>query len=444
MSRRFRGITLYAAAAVSAVAVARRLRSSRRIVWPVGGDGLRDDQARERAATLLRRRRVSRADLAISFAPSLATSVEPLLHGRRYFPRMLDDIKGARDHIHLLIYGYKEGAIGRQFLDVLAAKVKEGVEVRLIVDAIGSEIDGGSRRMYRDLLAAGVQIVANEGIAVLRTGPLGARRTTSHWEDLLHFDHRKMAVIDGHIAYVGGSGIEDHYTDERFYDVMCRLTGPVVAQLGLVFFATWAHHHGVHPQRPVDVYFPPDVLTDVPDRDNAIKATILWNVPGTGHHPISDAIEQSIDEAHDRIDIVNPYISNRSILRRLRAAAQRGVKVRLIAPGKPTPPFPAAAFRHAYPGLLDATAAIMLHPEMAHAKVLRIDDRVLIGGCNLDDLSLFRNDELDVLLEHPSMPGIVEQAVFEELVGMSTPATVSTGRRTRAYEAAMNRVSRFL
>jgi cardiolipin synthase len=443
--RRLRGVAVSAAAAaVGALAVSRRLRTARRPAWPVGSDGLRDDQARDRAAALLAKAHVGRSDLAISFAPSLATSVEPLLHGRRYFPRMLQDINAARDHIHLLIYGYKEGEIGRAFLDALAAKLSEGVEVRLIVDAVGSEIDGGSKGIYRDLRAAGVQIVANEGLAVMRTGPLGARRPTRHWGDLLHFDHRKMAVIDGRVAYVGGSGIEDHYNDETFYDVMCRLTGPVVAQFGLVFLTTWAHHNGPRPERPIDTYFPADVLTDVPDRENAVKATILWNVPGTGHHPISDAIEQSLDEAKDRIDIVNPYISNRAILRRLQAAAERGVKVRLIAPGKPTPPFPAAAFRHAYPGLLEATADILLHPQMAHAKVLRIDDRVLIGGCNLDDLSLFRNNELDILLEHPSMPALVEKTVFEELVGMSTPATVSAGRRTRAYEAAMYRVSRFL
>ena len=107
----------------------------------------------------------------------------------------------------------------------------------------------------------------------------------------------------------------------------------------------------------------------------------------------------AIVSARKRIDIVNPYISNRAILARLLEAARRGMPIRLIAPGKPTPPYPAAAFRHHYERLMDAGVEILLHPEMAHAKVLRIDDRVLIGGCNLDDLSLFRNDELDLLFD---------------------------------------------
>src|SRR3954451_2621191 len=261
-----RGIVLPAAAvALGAVAFGKRRRSRRRPAWPTPDDGIRAADSFERTVELMAKRRIGRDDLAMPFAPALATSVEPLLHGRRYFPKMLEDIEAARDHIHILIYGYKEGDIGRQYLAALAAKAAEGVEVRLIVDAIGSEIDGGSRKLYRDLQAAGVAIVANEGIASFRTGPLGARRRTRHWADFLHFDHRKMLVIDGRVAYVGGSGIEDHYASEQFYDVMCRMTGPVVAQLALTFLATWRHHEGHAPTSDLARYFPPDVVADVAD-----------------------------------------------------------------------------------------------------------------------------------------------------------------------------------
>src|SRR6185436_4675585 len=158
-------------------------------------------------------------------------------------------------------YGYKEGDIGREFLAALAAKVAEGVEVRLVVDAIGSEIDGGSRGLFRDLRAAGIQTVANEGIASMRTGELGNRKLTRHWDDFLHFDHRKMAVFDGRVGYVGGSGIEDHYNDERFYDVMCRVEGPIVAQLAAVFLLSWRNNGGTAPEDPTLVrYFPPATL----------------------------------------------------------------------------------------------------------------------------------------------------------------------------------------
>ena len=330
-------------------------------------------------------------------------------------------------------------------LEALGAKAAAGVEVRLAVDAIGSETDFGSKELFRALLDAGVEVVAHDGVFVARTGAMGARKPAAKGEDLLHFDHRKMAVIDGTVGYVGGSGIEDHYNDERFYDVMCRVTGPIVAQLQTVFLASWRHNDGARPEDPALArYYPPETLK-VPARAK-LKAptTILWNVPGTGHHPISDAIEHALETATSRIDIVNPYISNRAILERLLAAALRGVRVRLIAPGKPTPPYPAAAFRHWYGRLIDAGVEILLHPEMAHAKVLRIDDEVLIGGCNLDDLSLFRNDELDLRFDDPAVAELTERSIFDELASMSTPATTPTGPRDRAWNAAMFRVSRFL
>jgi cardiolipin synthase len=254
-----------------------------------------------------------------------------------------------------------------------------------------------------------------------------------------------MAVFDGRVGYVGGSGIEDHYNDERFYDVMCRVEGPIVAQLQSVFLLSWRHHGGAAPEDPGLVrYFPEDVLRIPEDAPLRAPTTVLWNVPGTGHHPISDGIERALDDAADQIHIVNPYISNRAILERLLAAALRGVRVRLVAPGKPTPPYPAAAFRHWYGQLLEAGAEILLHPEMAHAKVLRIDDQVFIGGCNLDDLSLFRNDELDLQFTGADVADLTERAIFEELASMSTPALATSGSRGRAWNATMNRVSRFL
>ena len=144
---RRRGILAAGAVAASATVLARR---SRRVTaFPPGPDAITPSMARDQAAALLARGELRRHDLAMDFAPAISTSVEPLLHGRRYFPRMLDDIKAATDHVHLLIYGYKPGEIGTTFLEALAAKVAEGVDVRLAVDATGSEIDTGSKGAVR-------------------------------------------------------------------------------------------------------------------------------------------------------------------------------------------------------------------------------------------------------------------------------------------------------
>jgi cardiolipin synthase len=433
--------------AAGGAGVARARRTKRHVAYPPGPEAIEAQDARAATDRLLAQPRVSRRDLTMPLAATLSTSVDPLLHGRRYFPRMLDDIAAATDSIHLLIYGYKPGEIGTTFFDVLGEKVRAGVEVRLQVDAIGSEIDMGSRKLFRGLRDAGIVIVANDGILPDRDGPLGKRHLDWRLDDFGHFDHRKMMVVDGRVGYVGGSGIEDHYNDERFYDVMCRVTGPILAQLQLVFFASWRFQGGPPPSRPLDAYFPADALdlpVDAATTGRAIPTTVLWNVPGEGHHPISDAIEQSLEEAQRVIHIVNPYIADRAILERILDAARRGVETRIVAPGKPTPPYPAAAFRHHYQRLLEAGVKILLHPQMAHAKVLRIDDRVFVGGCNLDALSLYRNDELDLLFESPEVAELTERQVFDELVEMSVAATVPTGRREKVWNATMDRVSRFL
>ena len=427
----------------------RRTRAARwprrpsRVTFPSGDDAITPAAAPERARALMRLPAIRRRDEAMSFASTTVTGVEPLVHGWRYFPRILEDIAAARHHVHVLIYAFRPGRIGDQVLEALRAAAASGVEVRVAVDAIGSGIDLGSRRLYRQMRDAGIEVVANDGIAVVRGGSLGGRRLRLHAEDAFHFDHRKMMVIDGEIAYVGGTGIEDHFYDTRFTDLMCRITGPLVAQIQLAYVASWVKDGGEKPAG-IDALFPASVAADPGSAAlGGLTATLLMNVPGTGHHPIRDAIHQSLARATTAIDVVNPYISNRAVILRLIAAARRGVRVRIVIPAEPRPPYPMAAFRAWLPRLLDAGAEVLAHPGMAHAKVYRMDDRLLIGSCNLDDLSLYRNDELDVLFEGPAVPDLAA-IVFDQLAAASSPAAISTSRRSRAWERTMARVSRLL
>ena len=422
---------------------ARWPRRPTRITFPPGADAITPAQAATRAEDLLGLPAIHRRDEALSFAPTSVTAVEPLVHGWRYFPRIIEDIASARHHVHVLIYAFRPGRIGDQVLEALRTAVASGAEVRVAVDAIGSGIDFGSRRLYRQMRDVGIEVVANDGIAVVRGGGLGGRRLRLHAEDAFHFDHRKMMVIDGRIAYVGGTGIEDHFHDARFTDMMCRVTGPVVAQVQLAYVASWVKDGGRKPAR-LDGLFPPAVAADPGTAAlPGVTATVLMNVPGTGHHPIRDAIHQSLAKAETAIDVVNPYISNRGVIRRLIAAAQRGVAVRIIIPAQPRPPYPMAAFRSWLPALRAAGAEVLAHPGMAHAKVYRMDDRLLVGSCNLDDLSLYRNDELDILFEGPAIPDLAA-VVFDQLAGASSPASASTSRRSRVWERTMARFSRLL
>jgi cardiolipin synthase len=386
---------------------------------------------------------VGKREMAMAFAETTATNVEPLLHGTRYFPRMLDDIRAATSSISLLIYGWKPGEVGTLFRDALLAKMAEGVEVRVAVDGIGSEIRLAARDFYRELVETGLPIVSNEGLWADIDGPLGGRRVVDRrFDDLLHFDHRKMMVVDGRVAYVGGSGIEDHFNDERFYDVMARMEGPIVAQLQTVFLATWRFQGGPLPAEAgaLGHLYP----TETTAGEAGAPAMVLMNDPGYGYYPISEAIEAAIEAAGRRIDIVNPYIADRGIIDRLVDAAERGVAVRIICPGKPTPPQAAAAFRHHYPRLLAAGATILAHPEMAHAKVVRVDDVVMIGGCNLDALSLYKNWELNVEFRDPGVAEAVGRDIFDPFVAMSIPAVPTADRMRRLYDRAMDLISPLL
>jgi len=132
--------TIALGAGLAATGAMLRRRSTRVPTDPFDPNAIRAETAAARTAEIVARPRVRRVDLAQTYAPAIATAVDPLLHGRRYFPRMLDDIAAATDHVHLLIYGYKAGDIGETFLTALAAKVAAGVEVRLSVDAIGSDL----------------------------------------------------------------------------------------------------------------------------------------------------------------------------------------------------------------------------------------------------------------------------------------------------------------
>ncbi len=439
-------VGLGAMAAAGGVLVSSRRNAGKRVPsFPSGPVSLEAADAAEFAARLAAAPIVRKRDVAVSFAPSTARAIEPLLHGTAYFPRMLDDLRAASSSVHVLIYGVKPGDIGSEFRDVLLAKVAEGIPVRLSVDAVGSEVRAGSKALFAELVEGGVQVVQNRGMFPDVRGPLGPGAPIG-WrrENVLHFDHRKFMVVDGRIGWLGGTGIEDHFNDERFTDVMVRFEGPAVRQLQALFIASWRHQEG-----PLDVdeagmaaLFPPDDGRD--EGPGVAPATLLVNVPATGHVPISEAYEQVIEAADRRIDLVNPYISERPVIDRLVEAAERGVAVRIIVPGKPTPPMPAAAFRHNVPRLQAAGATVLFHPAMAHAKVMVADDRVLVGGCNLDALSLYRNWELNLLLEGEEVAGSFEHAIFDPLVEVSEEAALERTAPRRAFDALMDRMSPLL
>jgi cardiolipin synthase len=140
----------------------------------------------------------------MKFSESRASSVETLVEGSSFYPRMLEDIASASSSVHINQFGFRPGIVGDVFAETLIAKAAEGVPVRLVVDAQGSNPERGPRAFYERLTSAGIQVcVVRATKPRVLVGPLGGS-TATKWNlgGLAHIDHRKVAVIDGGIGWV--------------------------------------------------------------------------------------------------------------------------------------------------------------------------------------------------------------------------------------------------
>jgi cardiolipin synthase A/B len=383
-------------------------------------------------------RRGKRSDLTLDFDPAVATRMDLLIDGAQFFPRMLEDIEAAERDIHILIFGFKAGEIGDRFRDVLVEKVAAGVGVRIITEAAFSQPGLGSKEFYGSLVDGGVQVVANQGAFLDLDGLLGQRRVDWRLDDLGHFDHRKVVIVDGRVGYVGGPGIEDHYVTGT-HDLMLRLEGPIVAQLQAVFLLSWHFQGGpLDLAGGLDRFFPP-----IPDGAGT-RMQILHNNPGEGHLPIKVAFQAAVDAATERLYVISPYLSDHGILRGLSDAARRGVKVRAIVPSNPHSLPASASVRHWFQGLQDAGVDLREHPEMAHAKVVLSDDTVLVGTANLDALSLRQNWEMQLRIEDREVAELFARELFDRDVTIATPAVMPAGLKDRAVNAVMSALAPLL
>jgi cardiolipin synthase len=246
-------------------------------------------------------------------------------------------------------------------------------------------------------------------------------------------------IVDGEIGWVGGAGIEDHFQDGRFHDLFVGVRGPVVAQLQLVFLASVRWLGGTIPVQELDALFPP-----LAGGGDPIPALVLHNAPGR-YRPITDAIARMLESAGETLDVVNPYVTDRGMIRRVEAAARRGVHVRLFVPASANNWACAAAQRHHHGALLDAGVHILEHPAMLHAKAFVRDGReLLVGTCNLEAWSLKRFFEIDLLLRAPEVAAQFDERFSRPAEAASTPGRALEGAKERARGALFAALSPLL
>ena len=370
---------------------------------------------------------VSRHDLRLAFAESRASSVDVHVEGRNFYPPMLEDIRAATSSIHINQFGFRPGAVGDAFADALVAKAAEGVPVRLVVDRQGSKPEEDSRAFYERFTAAGIEVcVVRATKPRASVGPLG-RESATRWNlaALGHIDHRKVVIVDGRIGWIGGAGIEDHFQDGRFHDLFLRAAGPVVAQLQLVFLASFRWLGGTVPE--VDTLLP-----SLDAGPNPVPAVVLHNAPGR-YRPITDAIARLLESARETLDVVNPYVTDRGMIGRIEQAARRGVKVRLFVPANANNWACAAAQKFHHAKLLDAGVRILEYPTMLHAKAfVRDGEELLAGTCNLEAWSLKRFFEIDLQVRSEAVASQFDERFCADAETVSSPGRPLEGAKERA------------
>ncbi len=281
--------------------------------------------------------------------------------------------------------------------------------MRIIVDTYGSQVFKGSQAMFDDLVAAGAHIVVNDTLPLDRDGELGGDRSIDWRQDEVgQADHRKLYVIDGTIAWTGGAGIETHFYDGRFHDVMTRLTGDVVRQTQAAFLTSFHAYGGTLPEGAgaLAPYFP------APETAGVIPAVLTQNLPG-GFVQSTQQARELIDTATRRLDVMNPYLTDDNMIDRIAAAARRGVAVRLFVSADSNNNTTQNALEHDYGLLLDAGVIIYEYPgAVVHAKVIVSDDRASIGTLNLDAWAMYRNSEIVVTVTDPATVALLDERLF--------------------------------
>ena len=372
------------------------------------------------------------------FAWSSAATIEPLVEGTSFFPRIFEDVEAASSSVHILMFGWREGSVGTRMATLLKQKLAAGVEVRVLVDRLGSRPYGAAREMFTELASAGAEIVVNDFSPLDRYGlfPDGQRVV---WRDgpLGRVDHRKLYVVDGRVAWIGGAGLEDHFEDGGFHDVMVRVTGDVVRQAQAAFLASF-HGRGGPLADDVSHLFP-----EQPD-PGTTPVALAEVIPG-GLVAASQAILEQIDSAQERLDIANPYLTDHDAIRRILDAAGRGVKVRVLVSETSNNAQAGAALRHRYGELAGAGVEVWELPgTVVHAKVVVADDVVSFGTVNLDAWALYRNSEIMMIARSPEAAELFEERLFEPDIARARRAEPPAGTRERLQCWVADKLTFFL
>ena len=325
--------------------------------------------------------------------------VKLIMSGKEKFDLMFEDIRKAKSSVHLEYFNFRNDSIASLLFDILREKRKEGVEVRAMFDGFGNDSNNQPLKKHH------IKSLRDDSIDIHEFDPVRFPWVNHIWPR----DHRKIVVIDGHIAYTGGMNVADYYivgTEQvgEWRDMHCRIEGPVVNELQDIFARMWQKVTKEQLMNPK--YYRGE------EKGNMMVG-IANREPNKTNKIMRQFYISALDDAQDSIKIINPYFTpTPSVKKAIHRAIRRGVKVDILVSAKSDIPLtPDAVFYNVHKLMKKGANIWLYQPGFHHSKIMMVDGKFCtVGSTNLDARSLRYDYEENAL--------IINQQVTKELQDM--------------------------
>lgn len=331
-------------------------------------------------------------------------NVKVFIDGNEKFESLLKDIEQAKEHIHLEYFIIKNSEIGIKLKELLIKKANEGVSIKILYDDVGCWRFWFHRKFFQDMKDEGIEIV-----------PFLPAKFPIIGGKINYRNHRKIAIIDGHIGYTGGINIGDEYMGKNkkfgyWRDTHIRIEGSSVYMLQMVFLIDW--YYTTQKESFDEQYFP-----KLSNMGNSMIQVVATG-PDSDWEAIHYAYFSAICNAKERVYIETPYfIPDESLLRALKSAALSGVDVRIIFPSIADHKIVHQASYSYFDDILRSGGKVYLYKKgFIHSKVVIIDDKISsIGSANMDLRSFMLNFEINAFIYDEKIISKITDDFFKDL-----------------------------
>lgn len=350
---------------------------------------------------------------------SKTNSVELLMSGKEKFARLFEDIRQAKQSVHLEYFNFRNDSIASLLFDILREKRKEGVEVRAVFDGFGN--DSNNRPLKKEHL----EKLRADGIQIYEFDPIRFPWINHIWPR----DHRKIVVIDGRIGYTGGMNVADYYVvgSEQvgeWRDMHCRIEGSAVNELQKIFVRLWKR-------------LSKEDLTD-PKYFQGTKAGnkmvgIINREPRITNEVMRSFYINALDNAKDSIKIINPYfVPTNKVMKALKRCAERGVKMDILISAKYDEPVTPDIVMYNMKKLIKRGVNVWRYrPGFHHSKIMMVDGKYCtVGSANLDARGLRYDYEVNALIIDEETTKKLNQKFIED-TGKSDYLSMEEWKKSR-------------